>query len=65
MTAQARVLQMQEPEAVALIREGAALKAEIDEKSERLREIHGRAKPGLQKQCKVLYDTQTISIASC
>ncbi len=41
-TAQARVLQMPEPEAVALIREGAALKAEIDEKSERLREIHAR-----------------------
>lgn len=33
---------MPEPEAVALIREGAALKAEIDEKSERLREIHAR-----------------------
>ena len=41
-TAQARVLQMPEPEAVSLIREGAAIKAEIDEKSERLREIHAR-----------------------
>jgi len=40
MTAQASVLRMPEPEAAALIREGAALKAEIDEKSERLREIH-------------------------
>lgn len=42
MTAQASVLRMPEPEAAALIREGAALKAEIDEKSERLREIHVR-----------------------
>lgn len=41
-TAQARVLQMPEPEAVTLIREGAALKGEIDEKSERLREINVR-----------------------
>ena len=41
-TAQARVLQMPEPEAVALIREGAEIKAEIDEKSERLREINAR-----------------------
>jgi len=41
-TAQARVLQMPEPEAVTLIREGSVLKAEIDEKSERLREINVR-----------------------
>jgi len=42
MTAQASVLRMPAPEAASLIREGATLKAEIDEKSERLREIHVR-----------------------
>ncbi len=41
-TAHSRVLQMPEPEAAALIREGATLKAEIDEKAEHLREIHAR-----------------------
>ncbi|GAB6036178.1 hypothetical protein JCM15519_07370 [Fundidesulfovibrio butyratiphilus] len=42
-TAQASVLQFpKEPEAVALIREGAELKDEIDESTARLREIHRR-----------------------
>ncbi|MGE4442738.1 MAG: hypothetical protein AB7D27_14815 [Desulfomicrobium sp.] len=41
-TAQASVLRMPEPEAAVLIREGSALKEEIDEKSGRLREIHTR-----------------------
>ena len=42
MTAQASILRMPEPEAVALIREGAALKETITEQETRLREINQR-----------------------
>lgn len=42
MTAQASVLRMPEPEAAALIREGAALKDSITESEARLREINLR-----------------------